>query len=255
MTSTAQRIPGDFEWNGFVKRNNNILIDPSAPPRSLGNVQFPNMNHPSTQALVAGSLERKGKMLRSYKAGYYVVTPSKYLHEFETDDDLAKDPTPENSLFLPDCVVGALDGTKFAVKGKDVSKGKMGVNMSTTHEYQFKAHTAADAQTWYQIIKSAAGQVTAEMPESSAPTSPVTQTGSQDSSLNAALAEKQPAPLQTQGITDGEKVTSPASATPASASTGAPASAATPATTAGGTTAAVDHAAVPPANPPMEEKI
>jgi hypothetical protein len=183
-------------------------------------------------------------MLRSYKANYYVVTPSKYLHEFDTDDDISKDPTPEHSLFLPDCIVGALDGTKFAVKGKDVSKGKLGVNISTTHEYQLKAHTAADAQIWYQIIKSAAGQVTAELPEASAPTSPVTQT-SQDSSLNAALAEKQPAPLQTQGITDTEKVASPATATPASATATAPAAAST--------TAAVDHVAAPAAAVP--EKI
>jgi hypothetical protein len=240
MTGNTQRIPTDFEWTGFVHRNSNILIDPQAPPRTLANVQFPNMNHPSTQPLVAGSLERKGKMLRSYKTGYYVVTPSKYLHEFETDDDLAKDPTPEISLFLPDCIVGALDGAKFAVKGKDVSKGKLGVNVSTTHEYQFKAHTPADAQTWYHIIKSAAGQVTADLPEASAPTSPATQT-SQDSSLNAALAEKQPAPLQTQGITDTEKVASPAGATPASAT------AATPATT--GTTAATEEAAPPAAVP------
>ena len=218
MTSTAQRVPTDFEWSGFIKRNNNVLIDPSSPPRTLSSVQFPNQNHPSTQPLVAGSLERKSGVLRSYKTNYYVVTPSKYLHEYETDDDLAKDPKPENSLYLPDCVVGALDGSKFAVKGKDVSKGKLGVNMSTTHEFQFKAHTASDAQTWYQIIKSAAGQVTAEMPEASAPTSPVSATtsNSQDNSLNAALAEQktQPATQQTSGVVGDEKVPAPAESHP-----------------------------------------
>lgn len=133
------------------------------------------------------------------------------MHEYETDDDLAKDPSPENSLYLPDCVVGALDGAKFAVKGKDVSKGKLGVNMSTSHEFQFKAHTPQDAATWYQIIKSAAGQVTAELPESSVPTSPVSATTSntQDNSLNAALADQKaypaPAQHQTAGGYGGEK--------------------------------------------------
>ena len=29
VVSTAQKIPPDFEWKGFVSRNNNILIDPS----------------------------------------------------------------------------------------------------------------------------------------------------------------------------------------------------------------------------------
>ena len=29
IVSTAQKIPPDFEWKGFVSRNNNVLIDPS----------------------------------------------------------------------------------------------------------------------------------------------------------------------------------------------------------------------------------
>jgi hypothetical protein len=148
------------------------------------------------------------------------------LHEFKTDDDFGKDPTPENSLFLPDCVVGAVSGDKFAVKGKDVSKGKLGMNISTSHEYQFKAHTAHDAAKWYEIIKQCAGQVTNEIPES-VPTSPVTKQGSGDSSLDAAMvgsssaaaAEKQhqPGQIQTQGITGQQNVTSPTEATPVSA--------------------------------------
>ncbi|KIW04321.1 uncharacterized protein PV09_04613 [Verruconis gallopava] len=252
MTSTAQQIPADFEWNGFVHRNSDILIDPQAPPRSLATVSFPNQDHPSTQPLIAGSLERKSKLTRSYKAAYYVVTPSKYLHEFETDDDLAKDPTPENSLYLPDCVVGALDGAKFAIKGKDVSKGKLGVNISTTHEYQLKAHTPADAQTWYNIIRAAAGQVTTELPDASVPTSPVSpnvQT-SQDASLNAALAEQkhQQSALTTEGIatTDNVAGTTPATAAPAGATTTAPAAGTVPvATTVPAGTAVSTSTAVP----------
>jgi hypothetical protein len=240
MTQTAQQIPTDFEWNGFIRRSSGILIDPSSAPRTLASVQFPNQNHPSTQPLVAGSLERKSGVLRKYSANYYVVTPSKYLHEYETDDDLAKDPTPENSLYLPDCVVGALDGAKFAIKGKDVSKGKLGMNVSTTHEYQFKAHTASDAQTWYHIIKSAAGQVTADLPEASAPTSPVSATtqSSQDQSLNAALADQKAQPTaasaQTSGVIGDDKVALPTEAHPTERSPIAPT-----------TTSTTDHAAVP----------
>lgn len=149
MVSTAQRIPPDFEWNGFVKRNNQVLIDPSAPKRSVENIAFPNQDHRATQPLIAGSLERKGKVLKKYETGYWVVTPSKYLHEFKTDDDFAKDPEPETSLYLPDCVIGALDGAKFNVKGKDVSKGKVGNAFSMNHEFAFKAHTPQDAEKWY----------------------------------------------------------------------------------------------------------
>ncbi|KAI7602469.1 hypothetical protein KC319_g22287, partial [Hortaea werneckii] len=164
----TQKIPPDYEWNGFVKRNNEVLIDQNAPKRSVENIGFPNQDHRSTQPLIAGSLEKKGKMFKSYSAAYYVVTPSKYLHEFKTDDDFAKDPAPEASLYLPDCVIGAVDGPKFNVKGKHVGSKIGGF---TSHEYAFKAHTPQDAQKWHDTIASVSGQSTAEKPNSN-PSSP-----------------------------------------------------------------------------------
>jgi hypothetical protein len=230
MVGTAQRVPLDFEWNAFIQRNNGVLIDPSAPARSVTNVHFPNEDHRSTQPIIAGSLERKGKVMRSYDTNYYVVTPSKFLHEFKTDDNFAKDPVPELSLYLPDCIVGGCNGQKFNVKGKDVSKGKIGNTFSMSHELQFKAHTPQAAAQWWEIIRQAAGQVTGEMPESSAPTSPVTShegsTVGQQSigqTVSPQTTNGQPAPLQTdlpRDTTAGASATTagqtPVSAAPAS---------------------------------------
>ncbi|KAL5114607.1 hypothetical protein ACEQ8H_007512 [Pleosporales sp. CAS-2024a] len=187
MVGNAQRIPLDFEWNGFIQRNSTVLIDPSAPARTVASIQFPNQNHSATRPLISGSLERKGKIMRSYDTNYYVVTPSKFLHEFKTDDDFAKDPVPEMSLYLPDCVVGAVSGQKFNVKGKDVY-GKLG-KLSMSHELQFKAHTPQAANQWWEIIRQAAGTVSNDVPDASVPTSPVT-----------GVDEKQPVPLQTPGL-------------------------------------------------------
>lgn len=173
MVATSQHITPDFEWNGFVKRNGNVMIDPNGPKRSVEMIAFPNQDHRSTQPLIAGSLERKGKMLKKYDTGFYVVTPSKYMHEFKTDDDFNKEPTAENSLYLPDCLIGAVDGVKFNVKGKDTSGGTIGSKLARAHEFSFKAHTPDDAQRWHQIISSVAGQTSQEMPETSAPSSPV----------------------------------------------------------------------------------
>jgi hypothetical protein len=210
MVGTAQRIPLDFEWNGFVQRNNQVLIDPSAPARTVANVHFPNMDHQSTQPVISGALERKGKIMRSYDTNYYVVTPSKFLHEFKTDDDFAKEPVPELSLYLPDCVIGGINGQKFNVKGKDVSKGKVGNTFSMSHELQFKAHTPQAANQWWEIIRQAAGNVTTEMPESSVPNSPIDQS-----------AAGHPAPLQplhTEGLEKAPTASSTAAtATPVSA--------------------------------------
>jgi hypothetical protein len=138
-----------------------------------------------------------------------VITPSKFLHEYKTDDNFAKEPKPELSLYLPDCLVGAVSGAKFNVKGKDVSKGKLGNSFSMSHEMAFKAHTPDAAAQWWGIISEAAGQVTSEQPTSSVPTSPVTDKES-----------RQPASLQTEGL---EKTETAATGTPATA---APASAA-----------------------------
>lgn len=171
MTGNAQTIAPDFEWNGFIRRNNNTLIDPNAPPRSIENTGFANQNHRSTQPVIAGSLERKGKLLKKYDTAFWVVTPSKYMHEFKTDDDFAKDPAPETSLYLPDCVIGALDGPKFNVKGKDASGSSIGNKLSMSHEFAFRAKTPQEAERWYEAIRSAAGQVTNSAPNSN-PTSP-----------------------------------------------------------------------------------
>lgn len=160
MASTAQRVPPEFEWHSFVKRNNNILIDPSAPPRDIRTVVFPNQDHKATQALIEGALEKKTKLLRKYETNYYAVTPAHFFHEYKTDDVYSKDPVPEMSLYLPDCVIGPLEDTEFSIKGKDVSKGKLGSLVSLSHEFEFKAHTLQDARQWYEVITMAAGQHT-----------------------------------------------------------------------------------------------
>ena len=177
IASNAQHIGPDFEWNKFQHRSGSMLIDPNAPKREISHLNYPNQDHAATQPLIAGTLERRSRatgVITGYKTGYYAVTPAKYLHQFADEDDFRKDPTPELSLYLPDCTVGAVADTKFNVKGKDSSKGKVGSAFQMSHEIAFKAHTAADAQKWRDIIAQCATG-TNEMPDS-ALTSPVEQT-------------------------------------------------------------------------------
>lgn len=178
ITATAQNIPLNFEWNGFVHRNEGVLVNPNSAPRSMTNIAFPNQGHRATKPLIEGSLERKSRgmgALKGYSSGYYAVTPSGYLHEFKDDDDFRRDPTPEHSLYIPDCVVGALDGTKFQIKGKSVAGGKLGSKMSISSDYAFKAHTAGDAEKWHAVIAGQAARGTfPDAGPGSATTSPIT---------------------------------------------------------------------------------
>jgi hypothetical protein len=199
MIETTQRIPKDFEWQGFVKRNNNTLIDPSVPQRAASHITYPNQDHISTQPLIAGTLERKSRAaLKGSSTYYYVITRSKYMHEFKDDDDIKKEPTPELSLYLPDCVVGGLSGDKFSIKGKDVSKGKLGSAMAMSHELTFRAHTAGDAEKWYNIIREVASEGSFS---GSTPTSPVDSKNALGQSVPPQYEDgKQPAPVQTQNL-------------------------------------------------------
>ncbi|KAH8684608.1 hypothetical protein BGZ60DRAFT_366083 [Tricladium varicosporioides] len=207
MLATAQRIPPEFEWTNFTQRSSAMLIDPNSPERTVEGIAFPNQDHKSTKPLVEGTLERKSRNKLSfsgYSTGYYVVTPSKFLHEFKDNDNLRKDPVPELSIYLPDAVIGSTNGEKFNVKGKDVSKG-IGSKLSGSSEIAFKAHSPSDAQKWYEVIRSVAsnGPTAAYSSEPTSPISPV--------------EHRQPAPLQTSGVTGKEAVASPVMATPSSA--------------------------------------
>lgn len=174
MLGAAQRIPPDFEWQAFQQRSADILVDPNDPPRTVEGLAFPNQEHSSTKPLIEGSLERKSrnKLSWGWSTGYYVVTPSKFLHEFKDSDNVKKDPVPELSIYLPDAIIGSPSGDKFNVKGKDKSK-TMSSKLTGSSEINFKAHTAADAERWYEIIRNVAGATGSVVPYSSAPTSPV----------------------------------------------------------------------------------
>lgn len=195
MLATAQRIPPDLEWNGFVQRNSHMLIDPNAGPRTVDGIQFPNMNHDSTKPLIEGTLERKSRnklaLGSGYSTGYYVITPSKYLHEFKDNDNNRKDPVPEISIYLPDATIGATNGPKFNVKGKDVSKG-LTSKLSGSSELQFKAHSAADAELWFNVIRQAAGNSPTEAYDGSEPGTPSVGSGSALPSRSASTATQPP---------------------------------------------------------------
>ncbi|KAH6648023.1 hypothetical protein BKA67DRAFT_523916 [Truncatella angustata] len=223
MVGAAQRIPPDFEWQGFLHREGASLVNPDESPRSVDAISFPNQNHNATKALIEGSLERKSRNKLSWgtHSAYYVVTPSKFLHEFKDDDNLHNDPKPELSIYLPDAVIGAPNGEKFNVKGKDRSKG-IGAKLSGSSELSFKAHSPAEAQKWFEAIRVAAG---ASGPAyESTPNSPIV---SNDASPSFEKTESAALKQQEAGVAGAGSELSPATrtntleTTPTATSTGA----------------------------------
>ncbi|TPX10220.1 uncharacterized protein E0L32_001417 [Thyridium curvatum] len=224
MLGCVQRIPPDFEWKGFASRRADILVNPSDPPRTVDAVQFPNMNHQSTKPLIEGSLERKSrnKLSWGYSTGYYVVTPSRFLHGFKDSDVLRGDPTPELSIYLPDATVGSPNGDKFTVKGKDRSKS-ISSKLVGGSELSFKAHTMADADRWFAVIREVAGANGPARVEET-PASPLATTSAEADALKTegGIVATPPAEHhkeQEAGITGGHAVTSPTEMSPVAATT------------------------------------
>lgn len=208
ILGTIQRIPPEFEWANFTVRSADRLAQPNEPPRSVDNISFPNMDHSSTKSLIEGSLERKSRNKLSWgmSTGYYVVTPSKFLHEFKDSDDTRDDPKPELSIYLGDATIGTPSGDKFTIKGKDRSK-TVSSRLTGTSELNFKAHTPEDAQKWFSVISGlmGAGSVSAAG-SSTEPSSPTP--GS--SSVPASPAAESPKAAQTD---DKLELNSPAEVT------------------------------------------
>ncbi|PHH62502.1 hypothetical protein CDD81_7075 [Ophiocordyceps australis] len=176
MLGNIQAIPPDFEWKAFSTRSADRLVNASDPPRTVEAIAFPNMDHSSTRPLIEGSLERKSRNKLSWRwsTGYYVVTPARFLHEFKDSDDTRQEPRPELSIYLPEAIVGAPSGDHFNVKGKDRSK-TISSKLTGSSELSFKAHTAADAQKWFQVIRDVCGATAPAEPASPVAESPVTE--------------------------------------------------------------------------------
>lgn len=231
MLGNVQRIPAEFEWANFTMRSADRLAQQNEAPRSVDTITFPNMDHASTKPLIEGSLERKSRNKLSWgmSTGYYVVTPSKFLHEFKDSDVAREDPKPELSIYLPDATVGTPSGDKFNVKGKDRSK-TMSSRLTGSAELNFKAHTPADAQKWFTAIASVANATGAVDPGSpispsgSTPTSPAAESPKTQPLASEKYEMNSPTEAGVDHKAQEAGVTGEAAAAPAAAPAPAPAS-------------------------------
>ncbi|THH00074.1 hypothetical protein EW026_g2384 [Hermanssonia centrifuga] len=116
----------DREWIAFAAREDH-LIDPETPLRDPSNIHYPSKDDSSVLPVHIGLLERKKRYTRSYREGYYVLTPAGFLHEY-TSSDPAHGDRPTFSLFLPMCTLGppsspSAASHKFHIEGRKDGTG------------------------------------------------------------------------------------------------------------------------------------
>lgn len=140
-------MPKDHEWSYFISRDDQF-VDPDLPLRSAEYIHYPGRDHFACQEVRAGLLERKSKYLKSYTAGWYVLSPT-HLHEFKSAD---KTQAPVMSLYLPEQKLGS-HSTEGHGSNKFILKGRQTGGMHRGHTWVFRAESHDTMMAWYEDIK------------------------------------------------------------------------------------------------------
>lgn len=140
-------MPKDHEWNAFIE-NDDHFVDPSVPVREAHKIQYPGRDNELAQEVRAGLLERKSKYLKSYTAGWYVLSPT-HLHEFRSAD---KTGAPIMSLYLPEQKLGS-HSNEGSASNKFMLKGRQTGSMHRGHSWVFRAESFDTMSAWYEDIK------------------------------------------------------------------------------------------------------
>lgn len=135
-------MPKDAEWDTFVHGDDHF-VDPSIPVRDPQNIQYPGRDNELAQEVRAGLLERKSKYLKSYTAGWYVLSPT-HLHEFKSAD---KSGAPIMSLFLPEQKLGS-HSSEGASSNKFMLKGRQTGAMHRGHSWVFRCESHETMLAW-----------------------------------------------------------------------------------------------------------
>ncbi|PNY29177.1 Phosphatidylinositol 4,5-bisphosphate-binding protein SLM1, partial [Tolypocladium capitatum] len=140
-------MPKDQEWIHFVTHDDQI-VDPTIPMRSPEQIHYPGQDHVAAQEIRAGLLERKSKYLKSYTAGWYVLSTT-HLHEFKSAD---KAQAPVMSLYLPEQKLGS-HSSEGGSSNKFILKGRQTGTMHRGHTWVFRAESHDTMMAWYEDIK------------------------------------------------------------------------------------------------------
>ncbi|KAG4303987.1 hypothetical protein PORY_002640 [Pneumocystis oryctolagi] len=153
----------DKGWNTFIKEellimgacdNSEDFISFRAF-RCLGDILY-GQNHPAAKEIRSGILERRTKIFKSYSSGFYVLTPSGFLHEFKSDN-LSCDQVPIMSLSLRDYEISDhspanASSYKFSLKGCKHE------HSHRVHTWVFRTKTYQELLDWYNDIKKFTGR-------------------------------------------------------------------------------------------------
>ncbi|CAD6567139.1 MAG: hypothetical protein CYPHOPRED_001457 [Cyphobasidiales sp. Tagirdzhanova-0007] len=150
MGTLMKSVSPDTEWIAFAARSDHLL-DPETPLRNPDHINYPGKDDPSVIPVHTGLLERKKRFTSSYKEGYYVLTPSGYLHEHASSDSYSGNQSaPKLSVFLPNCTLGAPSGAHATSHKFHIEPTKKSVGGTA---FTFRARSHEEMYEWWNDIK------------------------------------------------------------------------------------------------------
>ncbi|TFK35997.1 hypothetical protein BDQ12DRAFT_655045 [Crucibulum laeve] len=180
LSTSIAALPTTQEWSTFAERSKDHLLDPKTPLRNPEAVTYPLQDDPSLAPLRTGNLERKQRFTRMWKSGYFVLTPSGFLHEYASSDPNTQGgpgSPPAFSLFLPMCTLGAPSAPnakswKFHIEGRKDGSGfgsgsgrrgsgggsfmrvlSMGGGEKSQHAWSFRAKSREEMMEWWEEMR------------------------------------------------------------------------------------------------------
>lgn len=151
MGQMFSALEPDAEWLAFADRTDHLL-DPETPLRQQELIDYPGRDDPSVLPVHVGWLERKKRFTKSYKEGFYVLTPAGYLHEF-TSPDPKNQSTPSLSLFLPNCTLGPPSHSTTSKSHKFHLEANKSGKFSRDHSYTFRARSHETMSEWWNDLR------------------------------------------------------------------------------------------------------
>ncbi|RKP23158.1 hypothetical protein SYNPS1DRAFT_24856 [Syncephalis pseudoplumigaleata] len=162
--TTAERQDRDAEFAHFYEQHAAHLPNADTPLRSMtATAAYPCLDDPWTSTVRMGRLERKGGLLNTWRECRAVLSAAGYLYCFpissgigaDEQTDLAQNPSPDVSIYLAHCTLGAhsVEGAaenSFEITERAVDGG--GLFRKSHHRYQIRAATRDDMLAWWQAL-------------------------------------------------------------------------------------------------------
>ncbi|KAG0260781.1 hypothetical protein BG011_001620 [Mortierella polycephala] len=142
-------LDDDTEWNTFLESNAHRFLPTELSDADPEKLDYPCKDSQFLIPIKTGHMSRQSSVLKSWKDGYFVLTPAGWLHVFSSADEV-KNPVPERSIYVPTAILGphtepGQKGHIFSLEGK----GLGGLLHRDNQTFTVRARSREEMLAWW----------------------------------------------------------------------------------------------------------